>query len=155
MQYNVNNNQLRELLYLFCALLGGLYFAWNGFGDYMNLQRLSTRAAITTSSLPLEGYTQEKTGRGPTDYVYSIKAKYRDTQGQLHGCLDYIEKPTLDQLLQKPIVKVRYLKNRPNVCMVEGARREEHGLLKGFAGLLVVLGVMGFGVYRLSLMQPI
>lgn len=131
---------MKENLIAGFVLLMGLFLAVTAFNDSRDRSKLDARG-IDIISEPLDGYTERR--KAGVVIGYSVSPRYKTQNGQTYTCSGNVDKEVVDRLQGFPVIKVRYLATKPQVCYVDGA--ETSGVW--FLMLISIVMTLGSGAY--------
>lgn len=131
---------MKENLIAGFLLLVGLFLAVNAFNESRDRSKLDARG-IDVISEPLDGYTERR--KAGVVIGYSVSPHYKAQNGQTYTCSGNVDKGVIDSLQGLPVIKVRYLATKPQVCYVNGA--ETSGVW--FVMLMGMIMILGSGAY--------
>ena len=129
------------------VLIMGIFLLTQGCSDRRDNQRLASYG-VEVMSEPLADYTERR--KGGVVIGYSVRPDFKTQQGQQYHCSGEVSKETIDQLQGNPVIKVRYLPQKPSVCSVDGEKTGGLWLVI-LLGLGLIIGSIAYGYNQWTL----
>ncbi|OTG91943.1 hypothetical protein [Acinetobacter sp. ANC 3813] len=136
---------MKEKIFALIILFGGLILSITSFNDSRDYSKVEKRG-IDVMSEPMTQYA-ERTKRGAV-VGYNISPRFKAKDGAMYTCHGDVAKAVIDRLRDNPVIKVRYLLNSPEVCMIEGQNTKNFWFLMTI-GLMMILGSAAY-IYNRS-----
>lgn len=138
---------MKEIIMAIIVLFGGLVLSISTYNDSRSASKLE-RQGLEVVSEVLNEYT-EKTKNGVV-YAYNISPSFKTQNGMVYTCHGEVKQEIIDQLRVIPTIKIRYLMNDPQTCMIDGAENKMSWLIL-IVGIVMVLGSVAYMYNRSSI----
>lgn len=131
-----------NIFYAIIALIFGIVSIYNGINDYLNHSKLNNSTAQVISE-PMTNYT-EKTKYGIA-VGYEIDPAFTPIgSNTTYKCHALVEKETIDQLQNNPVVTIRYIAEDPSICQVDGEAESNLSWFMPLIGIILTLGSIAY-----------
>ena len=127
---------MKEKIFALIVLFGGLFLSITAFNDSRDYSKVLSMG-VDAMSEPITQY-MEKTKRGAV-IAYNISPSFKAKDGMIYTCHGDVAKEIIDRLRDNPIIKIRYLINSPQICMIEGQDNQNFWFVITI-GLVMALG---------------